>query len=292
MNSSLHIVTIILQLIFLEGILSIDNAMVLGSLVAHLPDSQIIPWPSSFPDWFRSHFHRLLGHQQQAALRVGLIGAYLGRGLMLFFATYIIRNPWLKLIGALYLLKLAFEHLGEFSQLHLSVKERMEEEVKGAQAETEAIARKAGRGFWSTVLVVELSDLAFSLDNVVAAVAISNNFLVVFAGVAIGIALMRVAAGFFVRLIKKEPVLTEAAYLLIMNIGFELLAEEAFHREIGDLTKFAVSLLTVFLVVGYQHALRLHFLNPLLYKISQAFYFLSRFWQIRTYQQLLVKSRD
>ena len=40
-------VTIIIQLIFLEGILSIDNAAVLGAMVAHLPRDEPIPWPQS-----------------------------------------------------------------------------------------------------------------------------------------------------------------------------------------------------------------------------------------------------
>jgi len=37
------IVTIILQLIFLECILSIDNAAVMGAMVAHLPDGERLP---------------------------------------------------------------------------------------------------------------------------------------------------------------------------------------------------------------------------------------------------------
>ncbi len=42
------ILVIVLQLIFLEGILSIDNAAVIGALVSPLPDDQDVPWPGSF----------------------------------------------------------------------------------------------------------------------------------------------------------------------------------------------------------------------------------------------------
>ena len=40
-------VTIIIQLIFLEGILSIDNAAVLGALVVVLPVDKLVPFPRS-----------------------------------------------------------------------------------------------------------------------------------------------------------------------------------------------------------------------------------------------------
>jgi len=31
---------------------------------------------------------------------------------MLFLATLIVNNPWLKIVGALYLIRLAFDNLG------------------------------------------------------------------------------------------------------------------------------------------------------------------------------------
>ena len=93
-------ISVIVQLIFLEGILSIDNAAVLGAMVAHLPTNQPIPWPKSLS--FLSHWgQRTLGNQREAALKVGLLGAYLGRALMLIIAGWIIQVPWLRLVGAL-----------------------------------------------------------------------------------------------------------------------------------------------------------------------------------------------
>ena len=64
------IAIIVLQLIFLEGILSIDNAAVIGALVSPLPNDQRVPWPKALKrlgDWL----HPLLGDQRNAALRVG-----------------------------------------------------------------------------------------------------------------------------------------------------------------------------------------------------------------------------
>ncbi len=97
-------------------------------------------------------------------------------------------------------------------------------------------------GFWSVVLNVELADLAFSLDNVVAAVALSREMWVVLTGVFLGIVTMRFAAGIFARMIEREPLLEDAAYLLVLAIGLELLAEELFHADFSRLAKFAISL--------------------------------------------------
>lgn len=57
--------------------------------------------------------HRIFGPQRMAALKVGLLGTYLGRGLMLVMASYIIWKPWLIFLGALYLIKLEAEHLSD-----------------------------------------------------------------------------------------------------------------------------------------------------------------------------------
>src|SRR5512140_1187319 len=98
---------IILQLIFLEGILSIDNAAVLGAMVTPLSNKLPVPWPKVLVPLGKI-LDPVLGKQRLAALKVGLLGAYLGRGTMLFLASLVIQNPWIKIIGALYLIRLAF----------------------------------------------------------------------------------------------------------------------------------------------------------------------------------------
>ena len=105
------VLVIVVQLIFLEGILSLDNAAVLGAMVSDLPDDIAVVWPRALRK-LGAALHPLLGNQRTAALRAGLLGAYLGRGIMLFLATIIISNPWLKLVGAAYLVHLAFDNLG------------------------------------------------------------------------------------------------------------------------------------------------------------------------------------
>src|SRR5512140_1800572 len=76
MNEYWPIVVIILQLIFLEGILSIDNAAVIGALVSPLPDDERVVWPRGLQK-LGDFLYPIIGNQRLAALRVGLLGAYL-----------------------------------------------------------------------------------------------------------------------------------------------------------------------------------------------------------------------
>jgi len=245
---------IILQLIVLEGLLSIDNAAVLGAMVTPLPDDKPIEWQTAL----RSIGHalnKLLGNQRTAALRVGLLGAYVGRGVMLLLASLIVNNPWLKIIGALYLMHLAFENLGTVD----------------VETEEGEIRRLKTGSFWSVVVSVELADLVFSLDNVVTAVSLSDKLWVVMLGVAIGILMMRFAAGLFSYAVQKEPILKTAAYILILNIGIELLLEEFGIFEFADWQRFAISLITVGLCLAYAHIKPLHKLRPAIVWVGQGF---------------------
>ncbi len=258
----LGFLTIILQLIFLEGILSFDNAAVLGAMVTPLPDDEPVPWPRILRPLGRV-LDPILGPQRLAALKVGLLGAYVGRGLMLVAASFVIQNPWLQFLGAIYLIKIAIEHLGSF---HTAEEENEEEAL--------AMARKV-RGFWATVAMVEIMDLAFSLDNVVAAIALSRHLVVVMIGVALGILTMRFAAGLFARLIEKEPILGTAAYLLVLNIGIEFLLSEFAHIEFHELTRFVINLGTILLALLYAHTPWLQrILSKPLTWIARAFYYL------------------
>ncbi|HET8679282.1 MAG TPA: tellurium resistance protein TerC [bacterium] len=232
------VLLVILQLVYLEGILSIDNAAVLGAMVSRLPRDEPIPWPGPLR-FLQAPVHRLLGGQQMAALKAGLFGAYLGRGSMLFAAAWVVQNRWLLLLGGFYLIYLAFAHFGAEA-----------EEAEHLDREPGRIPA-AARSFWMVVLNVELADMAFSIDNVVAAVALSREMWVVLTGVFLGIVTMRFAAGIFVRLIEREPILEATAYLLVFVIGLELFAEELLGVHLSHAGKFAVSLSVIALTLTY-----------------------------------------
>jgi len=246
-------IAIVIQLIFLEGILSIDNAAILGAMVSVLPEHEPIPWPQKLAK-LGHILDKPLGFQRTAALRVGLLGAYVGRGLMLLAASYIIQNPWLRLIGAAYLIRLALDDLA----------------APGHGGEEGDSDRKLKQGgFWLVVLNVELMDLAFSLDNVVAAVSLSDHILVVMLGVAIGILVMRFAAGIFSVVVQRAPILKTAAYILVFNIGVELMLEDFQIMEFSDWARFGISIATIALTLAYGYLPFMKIFRPLLIWLSQ-----------------------
>lgn len=243
------ITLIALQLIFLEGILSIDNAAVLGAMVTPLPDDKPIPWPRRLAR-IGERLNPILGYQRLAALRVGLLGAYVGRGAMLFITSFLIENPWVRIVGAAYLIRLAFNELGDTTP--------------GVETEEEKQEAMRGVSFWGVVLTVELMDLVFSIDNVIAAVSLSDELWVVMLGVGIGILTMRFAAGLFSFAVQRFPVLKPAAYILILNIGIQLILEQVWKIEISDWTRFFISVAIILISLLYARSVTLQKLQFIL----------------------------
>ncbi len=250
----LSILSVVIQLIFLEGILSIDNAAVLGAMVSVLPTDKPVPYPRAL-HFLQAFTDRVFGTQQMAALKVGLLGAYAGRGLMLVLAKVVMDNEFLQIVGAAYLIKLAFEHLAKADQPG-------EHDASETMVNTDA-------GFWGVVLSLELADLAFSLDNVVAAVALSDKLWVVMVGVGLGIITMRFAAGIFTYLIKREPILSTAAYLVVLNIGVEILLKLFAGMHFEAPVKFAISAATIVLCIAYARIKPLQLLRPVFVWFAQ-----------------------
>ncbi len=178
-------------LAILEGILSVDNSLVLAILVRTLPKEQ-----------------------QKKALTYGIAGAFLFRLIALIFAAYLINFLVFKIIGGLYLVYLAMKHMFFFFR-------------EDAHQSRPGVAKS----FWGTVLMVELTDIAFSIDSITTAVAMSDKLLVVWLGGIMGIIFLRFAASFFIQLLEKLPRLEDLAYQLIFFIGTKLLLE-GFHIEI------------------------------------------------------------
>ncbi|MER3425952.1 MAG: hypothetical protein C4301_00265 [Thermus sp.] len=173
---------VILILVVLEVILSADNALILGILVQKLP----VPL-------------------RRKALFYGILGAYILRGVALFFAAYMIQFWWVQALGAAYLLLIAVRHFLRPEEAHAPPPL----EVSPAQ-------------FWKVVAQVELADLAFAVDSVLVAVALSDAFWVVLTGVFLGILALRVLAGFVVGLLDRYPRFNHLAYLVVGLAGVKL----------------------------------------------------------------------
>lgn len=181
----------------MESLLSVDNAAVLAVMVKDLPDGQ-----------------------RQKALKYGLLGAYIFRGLCLLFASFLVGVFWLKIAGGLYLCYLTYGH---FSKNVTTIEEGATEDAPGWAQRIKLWATAKVGIFWATIILVEIMDLVFSIDNVFAAVALSNQFWVIMLGVGIGILAMRFVAGWFVKLLGKYPSLEASAFIVIALLGLKLI---------------------------------------------------------------------
>ena len=198
---------VLIVLVFLEGLLAADNAVVMAVMVKHLPQEQ-----------------------QKKALFYGLFGAFIFRFAALFLITILAKYWQIQAIGAAYLLFISIKHLYDN---HFKTEDEADE--NGVAKE------KKGSGFWMTVLKVELADIAFAIDSMLAAVAIAitlpvlpgfedvhvgginvGPFAVMFFGGFVGLIIMRFAAQAFVKLLNKYPTLETTAFLIVGWVGIKL----------------------------------------------------------------------
>jgi len=142
-------------------------------------------------------------HQQKKALSYGIIGAYLFRGLALVFASLLLSITWLKLVGGLYLIWLCIRSLTGKS--------------------TDSDLESTTTNFWRTVISIEIMDLVFSIDNVLAAVSFTKDLTLIMFGVFIGIIAIRFATTRFIKLINSRPIIEKVAYWVIGLLGLKLI---------------------------------------------------------------------
>jgi YkoY family integral membrane protein len=238
-----HDLVIICLLVVLEGVLSIDNALVLGLLAKRLPK-----------------------HQQSKALTYGLIGAFVFRFIAIATATFLLKWTVFKLLGGGYLIYVAVKHFffdvndPEKEQIRIGpdgqpvLLEESGEPLTRAEEEREIDARTPGpthvlervvhsrakAAFWPTVFVIEMTDIAFAVDSIVAAIGVVGpppkdhpehaahpKLWVVMIGGFLGVILMRFAAVLFIKLLDRFPRFETAAYLLVIVIGLKLCVDWA-----------------------------------------------------------------
>jgi YkoY family integral membrane protein len=199
---------VIAVLVLLEGALSIDNALVLALLARRLPKEL-----------------------RAKALTYGLAGAFAFRMIAIGSAAYLLHWRIVKLIGGGYLVWIAGQY---FYQQRKGGQEKAEED--------DEVPAGPVPSFWGTVARIEVMDIAFAVDSILAAIALVGSappghigphpkLWVVVTGGMLGVMLMRVAAAMFIRLIERFPRFETSAYLLVTVIGVKLLAEWGFNAQ-------------------------------------------------------------
>ena len=210
-------------LVVLEGLLSADNALVMAIMVLGLPHAD----------------HR-------KALRYGLIGGFAFRIIATVLAASLIRVVWIKLAGGLYLAYLTWGHFGG--------------RAEGQRHEVPRALPAFGlSAFWATVIRVEMVNLAFSIDSILVAVAVSPKIQVIIAGGLLGIVAMRLVAGQLIDLIRRYPAIVDGAFIIIGWVAIKLVAEYA--HDVHWVTfvipkSLSIGLIVVIFVTSYAYARR------------------------------------
>ncbi|MDA0265789.1 MAG: DUF475 domain-containing protein [Cyanobacteria bacterium] len=170
-------------LIALEAVLSADNAIALAAIAQGLSSPK----------------------QQQQALNIGLVAAFVLRAGLILTATWVLQFWQFEVFGGAYLLWLVYQHF---------------------TAETDANDQHHGPRFksvWRAIPIIAITDLAFSLDSVTTAIALSHDVLVILLGGAIGVLTLRFMAGLFIRWLDEFENLEDAGFVTVAVVGVRLL---------------------------------------------------------------------
>jgi YkoY family integral membrane protein len=180
----LHTTGTILALALLEAVLSADNAVAIAALVQDLEPAEL----------------------RNKALNWGLVAALVLRVLVIVLAAWVVRYPHVQLLGGLYLLWLALRHFQE----------------QFRSDPPDSISNRRELNLPNLIALIALTDLTFSLDSVTAAIAVTDRVWLVMLGGAMGIAMLRLLAGWVLVWMEKFENLRNAAYLVVMAVGLRL----------------------------------------------------------------------
>ncbi|PLZ97301.1 hypothetical protein CEN50_15645 [Fischerella thermalis CCMEE 5268] len=180
---SIEAAIVLLILMFLEAVLSADNAIALAAIAQGLGDKKL----------------------ETQALNIGLVVAYVLRITLLLTATWVQQFWQFELLGAAYLLWLVFQHF--------TSEEDEEHHHHGPRFNS----------LWQVIPVIALTDLAFSLDSVTTAIAVSQETWLVLTGTTIGVITLRFMAGLFIRWLDEFENLEDAGYITVALVGLRLL---------------------------------------------------------------------
>jgi YkoY family integral membrane protein len=167
----------------LEAVLSADNAIALAAISQGLEDDKL----------------------QRQALNLGLIVAYVLRIALILTATWVTKFWQFELLGALYLLWLVFQHFTSTS------------------GDAEKHHGLCFESLWQAIPMIAVTDLAFSLDSVTTAIAVSQETWLILTGATIGVVTLRFMAGLFIRWLDEYVHLEDAGYLTVGLVGLRLL---------------------------------------------------------------------
>mgnify|MGYP001298937856 FL=1 len=189
-----EILTLLPILIILEILLSADNAIALASLTKSLKNSE----------------------DRTRALNIGITISLILRIFLILLSAFLLKYLIIRILAGLYLIYLFF------SNVILKSKNRSDEEIKKDFSNFNKI------NFIKVVALLSVTDLAFSIDSITTAVAISDQYILVVTGAVIGVIALRFTSEIFLRLIEYFTRLEMAGYIAILIIGSKLILNTIF----------------------------------------------------------------
>ncbi|WP_341882321.1 hypothetical protein [Synechococcus sp. UW140] len=210
-------------LVGLEVVLSADNAIALAAIAKGLKSQ----------------------NQQKQALNLGLVFALFFRISLILVSRWVLGFKPLMAAGAAYLLWLCADHfINNSSQVELPESELLSSELTSSKLlDSKSLENKSineslknsanvisadnifgfDRKLAGTAISIALTDLAFSLDSVAAAVAVSDKLWLVITGGIIGVVALRLSSNLFIELLNNYPRLEAAGYIAVGLVGIQLL---------------------------------------------------------------------
>jgi YkoY family integral membrane protein len=182
-NEGIETSAVLVLLIALEAVLSADNAIALAAIAQGLKDEK----------------------QREQALNLGLVVAYILRMALILTASWVNDYWQFQLLGAAYLLWLVYKHFS-----------------KTIAAEEEGKDEAEFTSLWQVIPIIGITDLAFSLDSVTTATAVSEKTWLVLVGGTIGVITLRFLAGLFIRWLDEYTYLENAGYATVGLVGLRL----------------------------------------------------------------------
>ena len=189
-----EILTLLPILIILEILLSADNAIALASLTKSLKNSE----------------------DRTRALNIGITISLILRIFLILLSALLLKYLIIRVLAGLYLIYLFF------SNVILKGKNYSDEEIKKDYSNFNKI------NFIKVVALLSVTDLAFSIDSITTAVAISDQYILVVTGAVIGVIALRFTSEIFLRLIEYFTRLEMAGYIAILIIGSKLILNTIF----------------------------------------------------------------
>ena len=199
-------------IVSLELVLSADNAVALASITKNLNNIDL----------------------QRKALNIGIFIALLLRILVILTAQFFL-NFWpVKLIGGIYLISLS---ISKFLSLNNNDSDKNINEN----------SEKSNISLFKVILLLSVTDLAFSIDSITAAVAISDQFLLVITGAIIGVIALRFTSGLFIKWLEIYINLEKAGYIAVGLIGLKLIIQLVLFKLVIPEYLFFLIMLFVFI---------------------------------------------